>query len=504
MNIEEVEIDKRSEDEVLDLILDAVSRNKQVLVFVNSKRSAEKVAEDCAKELLKQYDYPNLKNKILEALNKPTKQCRRLAKIIRRGCAFHHSGLVPKQRNIIEDAYKNDKIKVICATPTLAQGVNLPAFRVIIRDIKRYSDNGMRFLPTFEYHQMSGRAGRGGKEDIGEAVIVSKKNDPDKLFEKYCFASAEEIYSKLAVEPTLRKFLLSLIERDMNSKEEIMDFFSDTFYAHQFKDINKIEELIEKIMSELIEANFIIKTKNKLKLSPVGKRINQLYIDPFSAKYIIESFEELDGFRKSERVISLLYIASRTYEMRPLPRVRNSEWHEIQEFIYKNEEMLFEEMDVYDNDYEEKMKAIKQTQIFFDWINEKKEEEMLEKFNLRPGQLYYKITNLDWIIYVMREISRIVKNDLTKELDELRLRTKYGTKQELVGLLKLKGIGKIRARKLYNNGIKKFSDFKEKSKVARKVLGDKIYEKVSGNKLKEYKYKNKGKTKKRQSKLSNF
>ncbi|MFW6025503.1 MAG: helicase-related protein, partial [Candidatus Woesearchaeota archaeon] len=153
MKIEEVKIDKRSEDEVIDLILDAVSRNKQVLVFVSSKRSAEKVAEDCAKELVNQFDYPNLKNKVLEVLPKPTKQCKRLAKIIKRGCAFHHSGLVPKQRNIIEDAYKNDKVKVICATPTLAQGVNLPAFRVIIRDIKRYSGEGMKFLPVFEYHQ---------------------------------------------------------------------------------------------------------------------------------------------------------------------------------------------------------------------------------------------------------------------------------------------------------------------------------------------------------------
>lgn len=503
MNIEEVEIDKRSEDSVLDLILDAVNRDKQVLVFVSSKRSAEKVAEDCAKELVNHYDFPNLKNKVLEALPNPTKQCRRLSKIIRRGCAFHHSGLVPKQRNIIEDAYKDEKIKVICATPTLAQGVNLPAFRVIIRDIKRYSGDGMKFLPVFEYHQMAGRAGRGGKEKIGEAIIVAKKNKRDQLFEKYCFSEAEEIFSKLAVEPTLRKFLLGLVGRNLNSKEELYDFFKDTFYAHQFKDIDQIKKLLDKILDELIDANFIKQDKEKLNLTLVGKRVNELYVDPYSAKYIIESFKELEGFRKEERVISFLYIVSRTYEMMPLDRVKNKDWYELQEFIFKHEDMLFEEMDVYDNDYEDKLKAIKQTQIFYDWINEKKEEDMLEKYNIRPGQLYYKLNNLDWIVYVMRELSRIVKKEYTKEIDELRLRTKYGTKQELVGLLKIKGIGKIRARRLYNKGIKTFRDIKEKPSIARKALGDKIYEKVTGKKLSEYKYKNK-KKKRRQSRLSNF
>ena len=62
-----------------------------------------------------------------------------LAKSAKGGVGFHHAGLTNRQRKAIERSFKNGDIKCIVATPTLAQGVNLPARRVVIRDFRRWS-----------------------------------------------------------------------------------------------------------------------------------------------------------------------------------------------------------------------------------------------------------------------------------------------------------------------------------------------------------------------------
>ena len=65
-----------------------------------------------------------------------------------------------KQRELIEDNFREGVIKIICATPTLAYGLSLPAFRSILKDLRRYGPRGMAYIPVLEYLQMSGRAGR--------------------------------------------------------------------------------------------------------------------------------------------------------------------------------------------------------------------------------------------------------------------------------------------------------------------------------------------------------
>ncbi len=107
-------------DGAINIALDTIKNNKQALIFVNSKRSAEKTAEDIAKKIKEVKDeHVELSKKVLSALSKPTKQCQRLAGCLLKGIAFHHAGLVHKQREIIEDAFRKGAIKIISSTPTL-------------------------------------------------------------------------------------------------------------------------------------------------------------------------------------------------------------------------------------------------------------------------------------------------------------------------------------------------------------------------------------------------
>jgi DNA polymerase theta len=87
------------------------------------------------------------------------------------GIAFHHAGLEPANRALIEKAFKDGVVVILVATSTLAAGVNLPAGRVIIKSLKI----GRDMLKTANYKQMVGRAGRPGQSTTGESFLVVEK-----------------------------------------------------------------------------------------------------------------------------------------------------------------------------------------------------------------------------------------------------------------------------------------------------------------------------------------
>ena len=121
-----------------------------------------------------------------------TELTRNLCQLISKGVAFHHAGLGPSSREIVEESFKAGIIKVLTATPTLAAGVNLPARRVIVASILRYdSDYGGNIpISILEYKQICGRAGRPKYDSFGEAVIVAESG-----------ASAQDLYDHYVLYP---------------------------------------------------------------------------------------------------------------------------------------------------------------------------------------------------------------------------------------------------------------------------------------------------------------
>jgi len=455
---------------VINIILDTIKKNKQALVFVNTKKSAEKLAEEISKKV-KIKDNNELSERVLTALPNPTKQCERLAKVLRKGIAFHHAGLTHKQKEIIEDNFRNGVIRIICCTPSLAQGLDLPAFRAVIKDLKRYSQRGYDWIPVLEYHQQAGRAGRPKFDSYGEAIcIAATKSEKKEIIKKFIKGKPEEIYSKLAVEPVLRTYLLSLIASDFaDDKNSIMDFFSKTFYAHQFKDLKELENIIMKMLRLLEEWEFInfksedfVSADNlndeKIKATILGKRVAELYIDPLTANFIINCLRKASNMKFID--FSFLQMISHTLEIRPLLRTRMKEYDFIQEKLIEYEEYLLDkEPGIYEQEYEDFTNSIKTALFFYDWVNEKDEEYLLENYNIRPGEIKVKLDIADWLFYCSEELARILHfQPLIKEILKLRARLKYGVKEELLILLKLKGIGRVRARMLHRNGIKDIGD----------------------------------------------
>jgi len=256
--MEATKIEELYNDATLNIAFDTLKINKQALIFVNTKKAAESLAEKIAQKV-KGVENKEIRDSVANVLSRPTKQCERLSKCVEKGIAFHHAGLASKQREIVEDNFRSGTIKIICSTPTLAMGIDMPAFRTVIRDLKRYGGHwGMEWIQVLEYHQMAGRAGRPGKEEYGEAIcIASTLSEKEAIIQNFIHGSPEEIYSKLAVEPVLRTYVLSLIATGfVKNRKELNEFFEKTFWAHQYKDIAKLENILNKVIRLLEEWNF--------------------------------------------------------------------------------------------------------------------------------------------------------------------------------------------------------------------------------------------------------
>ncbi|MEK9789067.1 MAG: DEAD/DEAH box helicase, partial [Candidatus Woesearchaeota archaeon] len=132
-----IPVEKIKNDATLSLALDTINLGKQALIFCPTKKSAQSTAKKIS-NLIKSELNKDLSSKIKSAAGVPTMQCEELGDCVSKGIAFHHSGLLSKQKKIVEENFKNNIIKIICCTPTLAMGVNLPAFRVIMKSLKRY------------------------------------------------------------------------------------------------------------------------------------------------------------------------------------------------------------------------------------------------------------------------------------------------------------------------------------------------------------------------------
>lgn len=444
-------------DDVLDLVFETLGLGKQVIVFVNSKRGAESQAEKISKLVKKKDDFlEGLGDKVLGALSSPTKQCRRLSLMVRRGVAFHHSGLSSKQRDLIEENFKNRKIKVICATPTLAAGVDLPAYRVIIRDVKRYSGFGMSFIPVLEYEQQAGRAGRPSYDDVGEAVLVAKDVvEREELWNRFVNGSPESIYSKLAVEPVLRVYVLSLISSGfVKSFDDLIDFMSGTFYAFQYGDLDKLRLIIVKIVRLLVSWDFLVSDDDYLVATDLGRRVSELYLDPFTANYLLENYSSDFSF------FGLLQLVCYTLEMRPLMRVRRAEEQVVFDRLIESS-LLVDEPDSYSVEFEEFLNSVKTSIVLESWCDEVGEEELYEKFGVTPGELNAKLERGDWLLYSLYELLKVKGYRNINSILRVSQRLKFGVKEELLPLLRLKGVGRVRARKLFNNKIKDLGDVKK-------------------------------------------
>jgi helicase len=452
----------------INLALNTVKSGGQALIFASTRKNAVTLARKAAPIIGENLSKPMKRalerdaERIL-ATGEKTRISELLAELVKNGVAFHHAGLGGGHRKLIEDAFRQGKIKVLTATPTLAFGVNLPARTVIIQDYRRY-EPGYGYYPisVLEYKQMAGRAGRPKYDKVGEAILIGKTADEaDYLMESYILASPERIWSRLAVERILRSHVLATIAADFAHTERgIYDFFGRTLYAYQY-DIAAIKNLIAKILKYLYDEEMIDVSGENIYATRFGKRVSELYIDPVSAVIIRDALRRKPAYLTD---LSLLHTIAHTPDMSPILRPTAREVDDIALFMEEHREEFLVDLPSEWEDriaYEQFLGEVKTAMVLEAWIEEKSEDEIIERFRTQPGDLYRTIENAKWLLYATHELAVLFENKqfLSPTL-ELMERVEKGVKKELLPIVRLEGIGRVRGRILYNAGFKTIEDIK--------------------------------------------
>jgi len=336
------------------------------------------------------------------------------------------------------------------------------------RPIKVYNlsigDTETYLASNFVVHNC-GRAGRPKYDKYGESVLIARNQDEaDWLMENYVIAQPEKLWSKLAVEKILRPHVLSTVAAGYAKTEEgLYEFFGRTFYAHQYGP-RMIKGKIGEVLQFLAKEEMVVMEGRDLEASRFGKRVSELYIDPMSAVILRDGL-----YNRAKRMtdFSLLHLISRTPDLAPRPRPRGSEMDKLGIMAESQSDEImgyvpnqFEDPIAYD----EFLSELKASLVLSDWISEFTEDQILETRKVEPGDLLRLVQGTEWLVFAAQELARLFGHkDLLANMEMLRVRVSKGVKSELVKLVGLEGVGRVRARMMYNAGLKSIDDIKERS-----------------------------------------
>lgn len=445
---------------IASLVEDAMAQGGQCLVFVNTRRSAEAQATKLAgivRGLLSTEELAALGEAVAELDDRgegsPTSK--KLQKLCSAGVAYHTAGLDAKQRKFVETAFRERKLKVLCATPTLAAGVNTPARRVIIRDLTRFEAGyGNRPISVMEVQQMMGRAGRPRYDPYGEAVLMCKTAEmADGVKHEYLLGDSEPVTSKLAADAALRIHVLASVAGGYcDDQDSLLTFLSNTFWAEETQDW-VISDRLDDVVWFLVENEFLEQDGAKLKPTLFGKRTSDLYIDPFSAlrlKSALESDREPTDF-------AVLEVVAGCPDVYPLYMRKSDDWVAAHLSAHHDELLLTSDLE----DMEDALSYAKTAFLLADWMDETHLQELEEKYQVGPGDIRMRVDNAGWLLHAFRELARALRPDWQKPLSQLGIRLQHGVKKELLPLLDLRGVGRIRARNLHKAGFKTLAGIKK-------------------------------------------
>jgi helicase len=467
--IDNIGVADNSSGGIISLAMDSITNDGgQSLVFAETRKrtvSLAKKTSDMVLKLLDKGSKLSAQKTGAEILKQgdDTELNRTLSSTVSKGVGFHHAGLGLKSRQIVEDAFRNGIIKILFATPTLAAGVNLPARRVVITSIFRYDYEygGNVPLSVLQYKQLCGRAGRPAYDEYGEAIIIADaRTNPEDLYNHFVLGEPEPIVSQLMNETALRVHVLGVIaSRPKILKSELLYFFEETFLSKNHR-AESISFEIDSLLHYLHDEGLIIMRNELLMATRFGKRISLLYIDPKTGIHFKKNLDFYNS-NKNDDGINFLHWICDSYDFYPKLTLRQNE---VEYFERMFEKHVLGSHGLSNYDY-----SLKNLIILLEWMDESSEASLNEKFGVEPGDLYRMVETTYWLSYCLYEIAKLIgRKDLLLEIAKLRLRIKHGIKSELIPLIQLEGIGRIRARALYKAGVTSVTEI---DKISESKLG---------------------------------
>lgn len=443
----------------IDIAIDSLDNGGQAIIFAETRKRASSLAVKAAEGVYKRLDKAN-KSKAAEVSSQilkngdDTELTRTLSQVVAKGMGFHHAGLGQTSREIVEESFKSGIIKILTATPTLAAGVNLPARRVILASILRYDPDYGRNIPisVLEYKQLCGRAGRPKYDTFGESIIIAESGvNAQEIYDHYVLGNPEPLRSQMTNDKSIRVHLLSTIATIPGMKKsEIYELFESTLFAQQYRKAT-VDFKVDTALSYLESEEHIKSRNGRYIATDFGRRNSLLYIDPVTAVEFRKAIQSIqrqttDVNNDNKYTLGFLHLITNSPDFYPKLSLRKKDVDELITIFQEHSSELFYQI----NEYECSRSLI----ALYEWVNETSDRVLNDRFGIEPGDMHRIAENSEWLAYSLYEVSKVIKReDLLGSLYKLKIRIKYGIKEELSSLVTLEGIGRIRARALYDAGL---------------------------------------------------
>ncbi len=343
----------------------------QAIFFSFSRQNCEKYAEqiqDTLNDIHEQHEVDYTFKKYLfkdEQIYNKLEQYYQVKRLAMKGICFHHSGLLPVFKEIIEILFSKGLVKVLFATETFAVGVNMPTRTVVFTELEKYTNGGKRFLNTAEYKQMSGRAGRRGIDKFGFTFLLPYFGFPDENdIKKVLMGKMPHIESKLSIDYSFilkglqnkndDNFILNFLEKTLLNVElskskiivmsqlETMKVEVDNLPLLQTnKDINKLLDLEN--MKNKYESMGIT-TLNKNQLKEVERLKKLIDINP-DLKELFEAIKKQNEIKNN--------YSNKQKELENINNQYLNEIYPIMDFLVK-----YDYIELVDNTYKIKTKGV--------------------------------------------------------------------------------------------------------------------------------------------------
>jgi len=330
----------------VELIKELGKEKLPCLYFNFSRRACQIKAQELAKKYLFKRD-----TKITEFINKKLRDApndinklestRILKQTLPQGIGFHHAGILPILKEIVEELFTAGKIKVLYVTETFAVGVNMPAKTVCFDGLRKFDGRNFRNLNTKEFFQIAGRAGRRGIDTVGYVVVSIYRPT-------FNYNEIKSITTK-DVEPIQSQFRLSvntvLNLIDQHTPEEIEHILRLSFYSYQ-----KFGDNYAKIPTKILLAryNSIVRKLKKYaflqneELTDKGKFSSRIFADEITLGQIFAT----DFVKKLDEYQILLILAAIVYEHREMnqfkKKFRNEQLRVLNKLISKDNYLVKE------------------------------------------------------------------------------------------------------------------------------------------------------------------
>ncbi len=463
----------------IDLVLQLAEQNVQSLIFVNSRESAEELAEQLSLHLSDVLDGESLRKceelvtQLGEVSDAATRFTKKLASMLLSGVAFHHAGLSLDNRELVERAFTRGDLKAIVSTPTLAQGVNLPAKAVIVADYVRFDSELGQYvtLGLNEMINMLGRAGRPDFHNEGWAIIVGDSQHYDDLVRGFLGRTPEPVLSTLKRSTLRRKHVLGLIAGNKPIwKAELKEILGHTLYAVQLKERfgEEVQAALDEDLRYLEENGFIKVAKDFVTPTNFGEITARSYISPEASLLFRRAVTGALRGKKGTtltcwQLFQTLLLSPDVPIFRPFDE---SEGYQIVDAMRQHGHpplLPFPEDAASRKDYARRSLA---AQVMCQWCEEVDEDALRERWpELHPMDFQTWGESIQWLAEAFNRIWLLEggSEELALEIQTQAQRAPQGVRPELIPLVEVEGIGRKRARKLFEAGFRSLQDLAQAS-----------------------------------------